>query len=85
MIEENLKNEKVKKIYAKGKWWDNFPDYHVDGIGEDTLVELQNGGLDDVEEFNCSMYNFGDMDDLPDSDREMIASNQTCKEYRDRL
>ena len=33
-------------------------------------------------EFLSSMYNFGDMDDLPDSDKAMIPSNFVCKEYR---
>lgn len=56
--------------------------FHVLGLEEDTLIDLQNGILDDIEEFNCSMYNFGDMDDLPDSDRAMIESNKTCKDYQ---
>lgn len=85
MIVENIKNEKIKNVRGKGHWSENTPDYHIDGLADDTIIELQNGGLDDIEEFNCSMYNFGDMDDLPDSDREMIAGNQTCKEYRGNL
>ena len=60
-----------------------YPDFHIVGLEEDTLIDLQNGGLDDIEEFNCSMYNFGNMDDLPDSDKAMIPSNRICKEYRD--
>lgn len=58
-----------------------YPDFHI--LAEDeSLIDLQNGGLDDIEEFNCSMYNFGDMDDLPDSDKAMIPSKFTCKEYK---
>ena len=60
----------------------NYPDYHIAGIEDDMLIDLKNGSLDDVEEFNCDMYNLGDMDDLPDSDKAMIPSNQVCKEYR---
>lgn len=56
--------------------------FQVLGLEEDTLIDLQNGGLDDIEEFNCSMYDFGDMEDLPDSDRAMIENNKICKEYR---
>lgn len=68
------------KMINKNK---NYPDFHVLGIDDDTLIDLKNGGLDDIEEFNCSMYNFGDMDDLPDSDKQMISSDKICKEYRD--
>lgn len=82
MIEENIKYKKRRDVRGKGKWNLNTPDYHVDGPDKDTIIELQNGGLDDVESFNCSMYNFGEMDDLPNSDRDMIATNQTCREYR---
>lgn len=60
----------------------NYPDYHIVGIEDDAIIDLQNGGLDDIAEFNCDMYNFGDMDDLPDSDKAMIPSNFVCKEYR---
>lgn len=82
MIEKNLKKQKVKKIHERGDWQRNTPDFHIVGIEKDTLVELQNGGLDDIDSFNCDMYNFGDMDNLPDSDRAMISKNQTCREYR---
>ena len=60
----------------------NYPDFHVLGLDEDILIDLQNGGLDDVNEFNCDMYYFGSMDDLPNSDKAMIAKNRICKEYR---
>ena len=60
----------------------NYPDYHILGLEDDILIDLKNGSLDDVEEFNCDMYNFGDMDDLPDSDKRMISNRFICKEYR---
>lgn len=82
MLTENLKHKKIKDVRNNHRWAERTPDFHVDGLEEATLVELMNGGLDDVQSFNCSMYNFGDMDDLPDSDRDMIADAQTCKEYR---
>lgn len=82
MIETNIKHKKIKKIRNRGSWNQNTPDYHITGLEQNTLIALQNGGLDDMEEFNCSMYNFAEMDDLPNSDRSMIASNQTCREYR---
>lgn len=82
MIAEEPKNVKIKKVHGKNRPQPDFPNYHISGLEDDTLIELQNGGLDDIEEFNCSMYNFGDMEDLPDSDRAMIAHNQTCREYR---
>jgi len=82
MITENLKTERIKNI--KGKRWPegNTPDFHIDSLEDDTIIDLQNGGLDDIEEFNCSMYNFGDMENLPESDRRMIASDQTCREFQ---
>lgn len=82
MLTKKLKNIKVKNIRKTNQTDKDYPDFHVDGIDSDTLIELQNGGLDDREEFNCSMYNFGDMEDLPDSDRDMIPNSQTCREYR---
>lgn len=68
--------------YNQSKKNRNYPNFHITNVDSDILIDLQNGGLDDVEEFNCSMYNFGDMDDLPDSDKLMIRSDKICKEYR---
>ncbi len=68
-----------KEIINKNK---NYPDFHILGIDDDTLINLQNGGLDDIEEFNCNMYNFGSIEDLPDSDKAMIPDNYICKEYK---
>ncbi|MBQ8870833.1 MAG: hypothetical protein IJ019_05605 [Alphaproteobacteria bacterium] len=70
-----MKQKRIKKSK-------NYPDFHILGIDDDTIIDLQNGGLDDIESFNCSMYNFGDMDDLPDSDKQMISSDKICKEYK---
>lgn len=82
MLTEKLNNIKTKNVPNSKLLDKDYPDFHVDGIDSDTIIELQNGGLDDIEEFNCSMYNYGDMDDLPNSDRDMIPNNQTCREYR---
>ncbi len=66
-----MKNKKVK----------TYPDFHVLGLEDIKIIDLQNGGLDDIEEFNCSMYNYGEMDNLPDSDKAMISGENTCKDY----
>ena len=73
-----MKHKNIKKrrgIYQSG--------FHVLGLDDVKIIDLQNGGLDDVNEFNCDMYNFGEMDDLPDSDRAMIGREKRCKEYRE--
>ncbi|MBR2299522.1 MAG: hypothetical protein IJ870_02990 [Alphaproteobacteria bacterium] len=59
----------------------NSPDFHITGIEEDRLIAVQDGGLDNRQSVNCDMYNFGNMENLPDSDRAMISNNQTCKEH----
>lgn len=82
MLKEQPYPEKKKKIHAKGHWNRRTPDYHINSLAQDTLLDLQNGGLDDIQSFNCDMYNFGDMENLPESDRNMISSNESCKEYR---
>jgi len=69
----------MKKIYRKKK--ESSPDFHISGFKEDELIKVQNGGLDDVSSVNCDMYNFGNMENLPDSDRMMIPKDQTCKDY----
>lgn len=82
MLEKQPQPEKKKTFRAQKHWNRNTPDFHVNGLTQDTLVDLNNGGLDDIQSFNCDMYNFGDMEDLPESDRDMISSNESCKEYR---
>ena len=82
MITEDIKNKKIHNIRCKKILDRPLPDFHISGLSDDTIIDIKNGGLDDAEEFNCSMYNFGEMDNLPDSDRAMIPGNRTCKEYR---
>ena len=82
MLTEQPEFEKKKNFHAQNRHPRNTPDFHIDGLSQDTLIDLQNGGLDDVETFNCDMYNIGDMDNLPESDQKMISKNQSCKEYR---
>jgi hypothetical protein len=77
MLVENVKDKKIKKIRSKGTWKENTPDFHINGPTEDPLIDLQNGGLDHINAFNCSMHNFGEFEDLPESDRAMIRSDQT--------
>lgn len=57
-------------------------DFEVKTINDERLIDFA-PGLDDEEEFEKSMHNFGDFEDLPDSDRETICrgkgiSRQTC-------
>ena len=82
MLTQQPKFEKKKNIRAEQSGPRNTPDFHIDGLSQDTLIDLQNGGLDDEQTFNCDMYNLGDMDNLPDSDKSMISHNQSCREYR---
>lgn len=72
----------MKKNNFKVKKRLNVPNFHVSSLEDDTLIDLQNGGLDDESEFNCDMYDFGQMDDLPDSDRQMIHFAKRCREYQ---
>ena len=60
----------------------NYPNFHISGLDDNNIIDLQNGGLDDIEEFNCSMHNFGETDNLPDSDKAMISGKNMCKYYR---
>ena len=82
MLTQQPEFEKKQNFRAKNRNPKNTPDFHVDGLSQDTFVDLKNGGLDDEQTFNCDMYNFGDMDNLPESDKNMISQNQSCKEYR---
>ena len=70
-----MKNRKIRQKQ-------NSPDFHISGFAQDELITIQNGGLDNIGAINCDMYNFGYMEDLPDSDRAMIPFNQTCNDYK---
>lgn len=52
-------------------------DFHIRTVEEEMLISSHEG-LDDEEEFVCDMHNFGDSDDLPNSDRAMMTSRQRC-------
>lgn len=82
MIEQPLKSKKIKQTYFRPQRPRNYPNFHVEGISDDHLISIQNGGLDDANEFNCDMYNFGEMEDLPDSDRQMIPKSRQCRDYQ---
>lgn len=45
-------------------------DFEVKTIADEQIVNPETG-LDNVEAMDDDLYNFGDEDDLPDSDREM--------------
>jgi len=69
----------MRKFLRKKK--ERAPDFHIIGFQDDKLIKVQTGGLDDTNSVNCDMYNLGNMEDLPESDRAMIAQDQTCKDY----
>lgn len=57
-------------------------DFEIKTIDDERLIDTA-PGLDDEQEFQKDMFNFGDFEDLPDSDRETICrgrgiSRQTC-------
>lgn len=65
---DKFKNPKVKDFsYLKYQDVDD-KDFQVKTIEDERLIDSV-PGLDAA--FDEDMYNFGDMDDLPDSDREM--------------
>lgn len=68
-LENNLNNaeENSNQFYSNE---DDDKDFNVKTIRDEKLVDSI-PGLDDEQEFEEEMYNFGDQDDLPDSDREM--------------
>ena len=73
--------ERIKKMKKTTKTTKNAPDFHITDFEDDRLIKPQTGGLDIISSVNCDMYDFGQMEDLPDSDRAMISSSQRCKEY----
>lgn len=49
---------------------DDDKDFEVKTIADEQIINPETG-LDNVEAMDDDLYNFGDEDDLPDSDREM--------------
>jgi len=71
-----MQNEKIKNYSHLSQDTDSDQDFHVKGIEQERLIRSRSG--DDHEEFVCNMHNFGDSDNLPDSDRDMISASQKC-------
>ncbi len=71
------KRIKIKDMSYMDYQEDDEKDFHVKTIDDETLI-TPNSGLDDEEEFICNMHNFGDSEDLPNSDRAMMTSRQRC-------
>lgn len=63
--------------YKKPQRPDDSRSFHINR--EDKDVIYQSDILDDEEEFLCNMHNYGDSDDLPDSDRAMILPSEKCR------
>lgn len=61
MIVKDFSNQKYED--------DDDKSFSVKTIDDERLIDSV-PGLDDEEEFSKSMYNYGDNEDLPDSDRE---------------
>ncbi len=76
MIPERQKNKIMIKDYSKQKYVEiDDKDFVVRPLKQMRLIDAASG-LDDECEFEKNMYNFGDEEDLPDSDRAM---NRRCK------
>lgn len=79
---EDPKYVKVKD-YTRQRYEDiDEKDFHIRTIRDEKLVDSF-AGLDDNSELNKSMFNLGDANDLPDSDRSLNCqslgiSNDQC-------
>lgn len=73
----NQENIKIKvKDYTRQPYEDvDEEDFHIRTIHDEKLVDSF-AGLDDNSELNKSMFNIGDADDLPDSDRSLNCQAQ---------
>ena len=71
MIEENVEPKKVKDFSYQDFSEEDQKDFFVRGLDDDNMVIPPLAGLDDS--FHEDMFNFGDAEDLPDSDRETIC------------
>lgn len=67
---EQTQNVKVKDLSRKPYQDVDEKDFYIRTIKDERLID-DVPGLDDEQEFRESMYNFGDKDDLPTSDRMM--------------
>lgn len=57
---------------------DDEKNFFVKTIAEEKLIDTAEG-LDDEEGFEKDMLNYGDFEDLPDSDRETICRSKGIK------
>ena len=70
MITEELKNVKIKDYSGQYYQDTDEKDFEIRPIREERLIDPA-PGLDDEIEFAESMYNYGEADNLPDSDKAM--------------
>lgn len=76
MIPEEPADDIIVKDYSKQQYTDiDDKDFIVKPLKQMRLIDSI-PGLDDECEFEKNMYNFGDEDDLPDSDR---STDRRCK------
>ena len=75
MIHEK-RNKKITKDYSSYKYVElDDKDFIIRPLNKVRLIDTIMGGEDECE-FEKNMYNFGDEEDLPDSDR---ATDRRCK------
>lgn len=67
---ENSTNDEDEEISDQFYQEEEDNDFNVKTIRDEKIIDSI-PELDDENEFENEMYNFGDQDDLPDSDREM--------------
>lgn len=58
---------------------DDEKDFEIRTIQNEKLIDIL-PERDDEQAFNLDMYNFGDAEDLPDSDRLMACQTQKIKQ-----
>lgn len=69
----------IVKDYTKQSYQaDDEKDFHVKTIKDEPLIKV-NSEQDDQEAMEDDLYNFGDEDDLPDSDR-MYENHKIAKD-----
>ncbi len=75
MIEQELPAAKIKDIGNRHHQDNDEKDFEVKTVKDEKLIDSL-PERDDECIFERDMYNFGDQDDLPDSDRAM---DKSCK------
>lgn len=69
MLNIEPRHVKIKDYSDQDYEEDDEKDFEIRTINEDRLIDPV-PGLDDEQEFEADMYNYGEEEDLPDSDRE---------------